>query len=465
MPRQRTAKSLGQRHDLHYFQRWTRWRTVRSALMIAAPLLAAGWLLTYAIRRNATPYISGPLASVHSFTGQHCENCHAPVLQAGAIRVGFRKHVTDDACLNCHRAPAHQELQTFTPNCGSCHVEHVGSLHLQQVADESCVQCHGDLKVRTGSPHFETAIYNFNSRHPEFVALRAEFRDSGTIKLNHAIHMRAGLFGPNSEPVQMRCQDCHRPVPDQASPWSYGEPRLVQATARASNPHNPLSPRDPIRPDLDRAYMAAPTYASACQGCHSLQFDSHFSDPVPHDTPEVVHGFIVRKLTDYILHHPEALHENPHPLRITFGGSLPRELQPSRIARSPEEWVRFRTEEAETLLWRKTCAQCHAIQFNSGKKEESSLPQVASANMKTVWLPNSVFSHYAHAAFDCQSCHTRAASSEKTSDVLIPSIQICQQCHNGNPAKIGNTQNGCFLCHQYHDWKSTNMPDGARKRS
>ena len=263
----------------------------------------------------------------------------------------------------------------------------------------------------------------------------------------------------------MRCQDCHRPAADQASPWSYGEPRVLRASVRVSNPHEPLPPQDPIRPDLDRAYMAAPTYASACQGCHSLQFDSRFSDSVPHDTPEVVHEFIRRKLTDYIRRHPEALHEDPRPLRITFSGSLPREFQPSRMARTPQEWVHFRTQEAETLLWRKTCAQCHGMLFSSEKKEESSLPQVASANMKTVWLPNSVFSHYAHAAFDCKSCHIGAASSEKTSDVLIPNIQICQQCHNGDPNRIGHTQNGCFLCHQYHDWKSMNALANARKHS
>lgn len=448
MPRQRTAKNLGQRHDLHYFQRWTRWRIVRAALMIAVPLVAAAWLLTYAARRNSTPYISGPLASVHSFTGQHCESCHAPLLKAGAIRVGFRKHVSDDACLSCHRAPTHQKLQTFTPRCGSCHVEHVGSQHLRQVADESCVQCHGDLKVRSGTPHFETTINNFNSRHPEFAPLRSSFRDPGTIKLNHAIHMRPGLLGPNSQPVQLECQDCHRSAADQSRPWKYGEARLLDASAHLGTAHDPQAPPDPPRPDMGRAYMAVPTYKSACQSCHTLQFDSHFSESVPHDTPQVVHEFVVAKLTDYIRRHPEAVSETPEPTRIILGGSLPRKLQQGRIVRSSEEWVRLRTEDAETLLWRKTCAQCHTLQFN----EHSALPRVASANMKAIWLPNSMFSHYAHQAFECQSCHTRAASSQETSDVLIPGIQTCRQCHNGNPIKFGQTQNGCFLCHQYHDW-------------
>ena len=458
MPRQRTAKSLGQRHDLHYFQRWTRWRLVRAALMIAVPLLAGAWLLAYAARRNATPYISGPLALVHSFTGQRCESCHEQVLKAGAIRVGFRKHVTDEACLSCHRAPRHQPLETFTPSCGSCHVEHIGSQHLRQVVDESCVQCHGDLRVRSGSAHFETAISNFNSRHPEFAPLRSGFHDPGTIKLNHAIHMRPGLLGPNAQPVQMQCQDCHRTVADQGKPWKYGEPRALQAKVTLATPHDPAAPLDPARPDMGRAYMAAPTYASACQSCHALQFDAHFSDSVPHDTPEAVHAFVVSKLTDYIRQHPEALHESPRPMRIVFEGSLPRPPLEQRIARTPEEWVRLRTEEAEALLWRKTCAQCHTVQFG---KEQSGLPTITPANMKTTWLPNSVFSHYAHQGFDCKSCHTGAGISEKTADVLIPGIQTCRECHNGNPAQLGHAQNGCFLCHQYHSWKSDNPPQVA----
>jgi hypothetical protein len=205
--------------------------------------------------------------------------------------------------------------------------------------------------------------------------------------------------------------------------------------------------------------MAAPTYASACQNCHTLQFDSHFSESVPHDAPEVVHEFIVRKLTDYIRQHPEAVHETPRPLRVMFGGTISREPQTPRIAHNAEEWVKFHTEDAENLLWRKTCQQCHSLQIapDSGNTV-SPFPRVAPSNIKAVWLPNSVFSHYAHASINCQSCHTKAVSSTQTADVLIPSITICQQCHNGQPTKLGQSENGCFLCHQYHSWNERQGP-------
>ena len=75
------------------------------------------------------------------------------------------------------------------------------------------------------------------------------------------------------------------------------------------------------------------------------------------------------------------------------------------------------------------------------------------ANIKPVWLPNSVFSHYSHLSIDCKSCHTKAIASQETADVLVPSIKTCQSCHNGSPTEAGSSENGCFLCHQYHDWR------------
>lgn len=463
MARKRTAKSLGQRHDFQYFRRWGRWRALRVGLVIALPLIASLWLLGYANHHDAEPYSSGPLSSSHSFMGKRCSNCHLPEVKVGMLSMGFRQHVTDEVCLNCHQAPAHQALQTFTPTCASCHVEHVGSMRLRQTADETCVQCHGALQVKSGSPRYQTTIYNFDMQHPEFAPLRNGFRDPGTIKLNHSVHMRAGLLGPNAQAVQMQCQDCHRPPADQGTPWKYGQPRVVSAalntTASSKDPHNPDMPVEPIHPSVGRAYMAVPTYASACQNCHALQFDAHFSESVPHDKPEIVHEFIVRKLTEFIRQHPEAVHETPRPVRVMFGGTVSRAPQTPRVARNAEEWVKFHTEDAENLLWHKTCQQCHALSSRQTDQNGlAGLPEVAPSNIKPVWLPNSVFSHYAHTSIECQSCHTKAVSSQETSDVLIPGIATCQKCHNGEPTKMGQSQNGCFLCHEYHNWKQQQGP-------
>ena len=75
--------------------------------------------------------------------------------------------------------------------------------------------------------------------------------------------------------------------------------------------------------------------------------------------------------------------------------------------------------------------------------------------MPARWLPSAIFSHEAHTVVACDSCHAYTRASQKSSEILIPSIKACQSCHNGNPTKSGNAENSCFLCHSYHKWKQS----------
>jgi hypothetical protein len=447
----RTAKSLGQRHDFHYFKRWTSWRLWRAIIGLGIPLIAAAWLTGMAVRKNNVPYTSGPMASVHAVFGKQCGTCHQPQVSAGLLKLGFRRHVEDSACLTCHQAPAHQINQTFTPKCGSCHIEHVGSPHLERTADQTCTQCHSDLKLKTGAPHYVSAVLGFNSQHPEFAPLRSGFSDPGTVKLNHSIHMRAGLKGPNMESVQLECMDCHRFTADINRPWKYGEVKMMQASMSNSG-SDPEPHGGEGHPGEGRAYMAAPTYDRNCMGCHKLQFDRDIVEPVPHGKqPPELHLFIVSQLRSYVAQHPTAVSQPILPV----DGRIPRGPQPV-IARNAEDWISKRALIDEELLWRKTCAECHTLRAappNAGPIAVL-FPQVPKANIKPVWLPNSVFSHYSHISIDCKSCHSRAIASQETSDVLVPSIKTCQSCHNGKPEKVGQAENGCFLCHQYHQWQN-----------
>jgi predicted CXXCH cytochrome family protein len=62
-------------------------------------------------------------------------------------------------------------------------------------------------------------------------------------------------------------------------------------------------------------------------------------------------------------------------------------------------------------------------------------------------MPHARFDHRAHQLATCTSCHA-AATSRETSDVLMPSIGVCQQCHK----KSDGAEARCFECHAYHDW-------------
>src|SRR2546423_3859766 len=277
----RTAKSLGQRHDFYYFKKWTSWRMWRAVIGLGIPLIAVIWLTGMAVRRNNVVYSSGPMASVHAVFGKQCNTCHQPEVRAGFVKLGFRKHVEDSACLTCHQAPVHQANQTFTPKCASCHIEHAGSPHLERTSDQTCTQCHADLKLKTGSSHYVTAVLGFNNQHPEFAPLRTGYTDPGTIKLNHSVHMRADLKGPNMESVQLECTDCHRFQADITRPWKYGDAKLMQASMTESD-KNPEPHGGEIHPSEGRAYMASPVYERNCIACHKLQFDRDIAEVLPH---------------------------------------------------------------------------------------------------------------------------------------------------------------------------------------
>ena len=202
--RSRTTKKLAKRIDLQYFTRPHVFRRWRFWLSVAVPVIALGWFVTQRAQGGQKVYSSGPLAASHAVFTQQCSLCH--VARAG----NFATQVSDEACLNCHDAPAHHANQSFTPACSSCHVEHKGPRLLSATSDSSCSQCHADLQTRDGQPHYVASIKKFAGGHPEFSPLRTGRRDPGKIKFNHYIHLQRQLMGPNNTRVEMSCDDCHR---------------------------------------------------------------------------------------------------------------------------------------------------------------------------------------------------------------------------------------------------------------
>ena len=438
--RTRSAKSLGTRHDLNYFKHWGLFRRWRVGLSVAIPLAGLVWLGATTVRKDEAVYSSGPLSAAHSVFTNQCSLCHTSIVK-GVKQAGFRNHPTDETCLTCHEAPAHKSNESFTPSCSTCHMEHKGIPQLARVSDQSCTQCHSDLKVKSGRTRFIAEIEGFNSKHPEFAALRTPAGDPGTIALNHAAHMGDAILGPGGK-TKLECSDCHRTSVEEATTaWKYGEPQLRLASASAAARTGEL-----LNPHAGRELMVPIKFEKQCVACHSLQFDKRFSDAVPHKSADEVHDFVVRKFRDYIAQNPQALRE-PVPMRRQVPGS-DKQMQ---IARNTNEWVELRVWEAEYLLWRKTCKQCHQLDFS--RNNADGVPVVKAAAITERWMPHSVFSHQPHRSLDCTACHVQATGSQKTSDVLLPGIASCQSCHNGTPKQVGSSENSCFLCHQYHDWR------------
>jgi hypothetical protein len=464
--RSRTTKKLAKRIDLQYFTRPHAFRRWRFWLSVAVPVIALGWLVTQRAQGGQKVYSSGPLAASHAVFTQQCSLCHL------ARTASFSAQVSDPACLACHDAPAHHANQTFTPACSSCHLEHKGARLLAATSDSSCSQCHADLHTRDGKPHYAVSITKFAKGHPEFSALRTGRSDPGKVKFNHYVHLQPHLMGANNERVDLSCDDCHRTAKGldgwpyaaamEASPVEESVPQGLKppslagrgGTAEAVAFPDSLDvatsgteePRGAARP----RYMTPITFSQHCAACHNLQFDKRFgNDQVPHEKPEVVHAFLLKQFGEYIAAHPGAVHEVNPPDR-----QIPERVRVPRVARDATEWVQFRTDDAEWLLWSKTCKQCHTLNPGAGP-----LPVVANSNLTARWLPHAQFDHGAHRMMTCNSCHANTSNSRETSDILLPGIQTCQQCHREDKPKEA-AEGRCFECHQYHDWTKARRTKG-----
>jgi len=444
MARTRTTKKLAQRIDLNYFKRPTPFKRAKLLLSILVPALAVVWIAWHAMRSDQRVYSSGRMSEAHAVLEKECAACH--IQKAGT----FSAKAADSACLSCHDGPLHHDTAATPEECSSCHTEHRGRVKISAASNQNCAECHSDLKISGGAAHYQSGIHSFEDGHPEFAALRSisgvAARDPNTIKLNHAMHMKPIRRSPNGPVVQLECNDCHRSHTVEAI-WAYSGAQYFYAVSSYKQKvitdelPKPLPVPKPRKPLGDRTLMMPVDFGRACAGCHLLTFDKRFDDGVPHDTPEVVHAFLVKRFQNYIATHPGEVRMTRNPDRDLTG----KPLSPEVRVESPAQWVAERTAEAENLLWRKTCKQCHELL----DAESGSLPEVATANTKLQWMPHAKFDHDAHQGFTCVSCHQKTLTSTESSDILLPGIATCQTCHAPGP---NHAESRCFECHTYHDW-------------
>lgn len=465
MARTRTTKKLAQRIDLNYFKRPTPLKRAKFWLSLLLPLLALVWIAWRGLSGDHRVYSSGRMSKAHSVLEKECAACHVQQIRA------FSAGAVDSACLACHDGPIHHAVKIAAPECASCHTEHRGRINISATSNQVCSECHSDLRAAGSASNYANRVRSLEDGHPEIAALRpaagVAARDPGTIKLNHAIHMKPIRRGPTGPIVNLECGNCHRPTSVGADlTYSDAKYRAAAVSYKESDEVLPL-PAGTLRPPKPvngRELMAPVKFANACAACHLLTFDKRFEEGVPHDKPEAVHAFVVKKFQQYIAAHPAEVRVRRDPNRDLTGKPLPPEVH----VLTPAQWIAERTADAEELLWRKTCKQCHALDFpernpatrnpisvteraakSGSETRESAPPYIQPARVTLRWMPHAKFDHDAHRGFTCVSCHQKALTSTETSDILIPGMETCKTCHAPGP---DHAESRCFECHTYHDW-------------
>jgi hypothetical protein len=402
------TKGVAQRLDLDYLKRPSLFRDLRRKLTWIAPVAAAFAIAPFVlgIGKTTRVFSRGPVSQAHAMFENNCAICHT---RAFSI-------VANQACQQCHDGPSHPAKPVDTgklisePRCTACHVEHRGAA-LAEVNDGNCTACHSALTEHgTGVKLRATKITAFREgRHPDFPA--AGITDTRPLRLNHALHMPAQPKAIRGMKLPLQCVDCH--------------------TTSLGSKGGDLEPV---------------TFDKHCRTCHQRELEFVLpglpveARPAPHtkDAP-AIRQFIRDTYQKLVEANPSLI-----------GQLLGRDLA---AAPNAGAWVAQASARSEEYLFQNKCRYCHEYAgMNGDFPVVKKVNQVRGRYVETrpegdPWLARGEFSHRAHRAVACESCHTAARSSSKTSDVLIPGIKRCAPCHGAGSARIDR----CSECHLYHN--------------
>jgi cytochrome c551/c552 len=411
-------------------KRWPSWIGFLLVLSLGLLLPAASHfvppldtVLKHSPLPSTTSWNPGELDAAHQFFGADCKRCHEHAFLT----------VRDKACTSCHvKTKAHADPSRFNipelgdARCGTCHQDHNGTRGMVSTDQRLCADCHANLKVRTKNASQVVDISDFGTAHPQFHvnlpgwSAGGEFtpksmpwttglKENSGLKFNHEKHLKAdGLNTPKGRKT-LTCANCHQP-------------------------------------DAAGAAMQPIAFEKMCHECHQLGFDTLAPErEVPHAKIEAViytlEEFYARRGLEggYAdARAPTIVQERRRP------GSPPlsRQEQVEALA-----WARDRSREAaRTLFTGKACVTCHTVTTPASGEAAW---KIAPVRVSGIWYAQARFTHAKHQTKACTDCHDDAAKSKISSDLLIPGIDNCRECHGGANAR-GKVASTCIACHDYH---------------
>ena len=483
-------------------------------LACAVGLIAGGALLAAGSRGQKTIYECGPLSDAHRLFANDCAACHeawqGPWQRLVSLDFSSKvRSVSDSKCKVCHSGAAHHPRQPAAHDilsCADCHREHRGRAELAEVRDRACLACHRDLEQHGSDIVFSSHITGLDrdSGHPEFALHRAadtagstlpfgtgrtrklavelrhagddnllrargvaeegerdapgdqrQWRDPGRIRFNHARHLGpAGVKTLDGRTVVLtdNCQRCHTPT-------------------------------------ADGRFMQPIHYETHCRECHPLDPHDRYGHAerfqLPHEEPEIVLGFLIHALSQSAGDKSRESDDAAERPRRSFPDLL---YSPELTEMDAEELSR-QLSTADDYIQRHVhwlfgaeakggCRYCHDVETRPPAASQPAdggdtrqLDARIAARWKIVppaiprrWLHHGEFDHSRHRAVSCRECHrARTASgavvpveeSRNTSDILIPGIENCRQCHSrdgqDNAGRLQPLATSCTDCHLYHN--------------
>ncbi len=419
-------------------------RTVAAGSAVATGMGAAG-VQKAAFHPDET-WSSGRLSQAHQQLENNCQACHVKPFEA----------VSDASCKSCHTA-LHDHAEPFrlarampdvtgwdrfqlsvketfgmeAGRCADCHREHEGPQQMPLTEQRFCSDCHMDLKSKLPDTKLANAG-DFETSHPDFrpavltqwtgnrpvlqrVALSSDPKEQSNLKFPHDLHlsrtngvaqMARRLSSEHGFGEQLACKDCHDLTPDGVR-------------------------FQPVDMEQD------------CQMCHSLAFDRQGGTlrTLRHGEPAQV----VADLRDFYRARP------PSP-PATLGGMARRVPGDWNQAAARAQFAMAAAPPAQAERAIRAvfspggaCYDCHVIDAPASGSLAFRVRPVA---FPTRYMHKGWFSHKPHENETCVSCHAANGSASAT-DLLLPSMQSCRECHGGeNSTK--QVASSCAMCHDFH---------------
>ncbi len=391
---------------------------------------------------------TGALSTAHHGLEDNCAACHVDAFVS----------VRDETCLTCHEEIAdHAEkprlamgrqpfgafegfqwavAETFGKEgaeaCTTCHTEHEGEGRMEPTAQQFCADCHDTMDKRLT----DTALGNagdFGKRHPQLqavvwtqpgqgetqrISLAGNPQHNDGLRFPHDMHM-----SPNGGVARMA-----NSLP------KYGD-GLVCADCHV--------------PDSDGRNFRDVEMEDSCEECHSLVYDR-----VGDTFRSLRHGKVEEMRADLA-----ALDRAPR-RPVTRGRARPGEFAQGRryyqnFGRPQANYIGI----TRALSKDGVCGECHLPTVTNGQ------PDVVPVKFRKTFFINGKFDHDDHKQDECSTCHA-AETSDAATDLLLPGIATCRECHQGADAVEAEVPSSCAMCHSYHvpsGRKPSDHPDFAPK--